>query len=267
MIWDLILDGAARGAWNMAVDEALLRCASGTPVMRFYEWNPACLSLGRFQPWDQILAASSGLRSELEEPSGHFDWVRRPTGGRAVWHQHEITYSVVLREADLPQGARSVTGAYRWLSEGFLAGLETLGVRAEMAAMQNKAERDAAQTRANCFDAATRCDFLVGGRKLLGAAQCRQNGAILQHGSLLLKADAAAWRAATGTAGSLVSLEELGVSASRDETVSALVQGVSRHHGMTFARRKVNPAECELANTLQRDKYTRDNWNMTGRAL
>lgn len=267
MTWDLIFDGAARGAWNMAVDEALLQSASATPVMRFYEWNPPCLSLGRFQPWEQILAASAGLRHTLEDPAGDFDWVRRPTGGRAVWHHQEITYSVVLREADLPPGARSVTGAYRWLSEGFLAGLETLGVRAELAPMQNKAERDVAQTRANCFDAATRCDFLAGGRKLLGAAQCRQNGAVLQHGSLLLRADATAWTRATGSPGALVSLDELGVTASRDEITAALVEGVARHHGIAFARRGLDATECVLANALHEEKYARDNWNIAGRAL
>jgi lipoate-protein ligase A len=267
MNWDLIEDGAARGAWNMAVDEALLQTAPATPVLRFYGWQPACLSLGRFQPWDQILTASSRLRAALEKPDTDFDWVRRPTGGRAVWHEHEITYSAVLREEILPRDARSVVGAYRWLSEGFLTGLATLGVRAELAPGQDKTERDAAQNRANCFDAATRCDFLVDGRKLLGAAQCRHKGVILQHGSLLLRTDAAAWQSATGSGGSLVSLSELGVTAGRDAVQCALVEGIRRHHGAIFAQRVLNANEHSVANGLHANKYSRDNWNMTGRAL
>jgi lipoate-protein ligase A len=267
MNWDLICDGGARGAWNMAVDEALLQSASATPVLRFYEWKPACLSLGRFQPWDQILASSELMQHELEQPTGDLDWVRRPTGGRAVWHQHEITYSAVLREDALPRESRSVVGAYRWLSDGFIEGLKTLGVNAELAPTQSKAEREDAQGRANCFDAATRCDFVVNGRKLIGAAQCRRNNAILQHGSLLLRADIEVWRAATGSAGALVSLEELGVKHARGEIQSAIVGGLARRHGIMFLARKLNANEHRLATGLHKHKYARDDWNIAGRAL
>src|SRR5262245_7678235 len=88
--WRLIRDGAAAGAWNMAVDEALLRCQleeGSAPVLRFYSWQPACLSLGRLQ---------------RQPPPAGVETVRRPTGGRAVWHQHEITYSVVFPLEALP---------------------------------------------------------------------------------------------------------------------------------------------------------------------
>ncbi|MEO6907921.1 MAG: hypothetical protein ABI210_08530, partial [Abditibacteriaceae bacterium] len=83
--WRLIQHGAATGAWNMAVDEALLEGArdSGIPVLRFYSWDPACISLGRLQKVPEVVRRSI------------FDWVRRPTGGRAVLHQHEVTYCAV----------------------------------------------------------------------------------------------------------------------------------------------------------------------------
>jgi lipoate-protein ligase A len=229
MKWRLLLDGAASGAWNMAVDEALLLCAPETsaPVLRFYSWNPLCLSLGRFQKW----------QFEDAEPLP-FDVVRRPTGGRAVWHQYEVTYSIVLHEGLLPCEASSVVGSYRWLSEGFLRGLQALGVRAEIASgaertgvkpiAKEPSTRLAAET--NCFDAATRADFVVDGRKLLGAAQCRHGGALLQHGSLLLDIDEAAWkRSAGGTLRDVVTLAKLGVNISRDVVIAALLGGMEEH--------------------------------------
>ncbi|HEX8551444.1 MAG TPA: hypothetical protein VF681_07785 [Abditibacteriaceae bacterium] len=267
MNWNLILDGEADGAWNMAVDEALLQCATATPVLRFYGWKPSCLSIGRFQSFEQILAASERLRHSLETPDADFSFVRRPTGGRAVWHAHEITYSAIVREELLPANAQSVSGAYRWLSEGFIAGLAQLGVRAELAPSPDKAGRDAAQQKANCFASATRCDFLAGGRKLLGAAQCRQNGALLQHGSLLIEADENAWRAAAGAGASLVSLRELGVTQTRDEIVAALCDGLNRTHGADFLHYELKKEETMVANGLHENKFARDSWNIEGRAL
>ena len=268
MNWNLILDGAASGAWNMAVDEALLQRANDSaPVLRFYGWQPRCLSVGRFQTWAQILASSEMLRDELENPTDDFSFVRRPTGGRAVWHDLEITYSAVVREEHLPPESRSVVGAYRWLSQGFLGGLETLGVRAELAAGQNKSERDAAQRNSNCFASATRCDFLADGRKLLGAAQCRRDGAVLQHGSLLLQADEEEWRRAAGSGAALVSLRELGVTQTREEIIAALCEGIARANGADFTLKTLDEATSSVANGLHRNKYARDCWNIEGGAL
>src|SRR5688500_13569424 len=103
MIWRLILDGAAAGAWNMAVDEALLlshAAGAAPPTVRFYDWQPACVSLGRCQKFDAARAAT--IRD------CGFDLVRRPTGGRAVLHQHEITYCIVVGAELLPAHCRSV---------------------------------------------------------------------------------------------------------------------------------------------------------------
>jgi lipoate-protein ligase A len=150
--WRLILDGEYSGAWNMAIDEALLLCAGedatcrvSTPALRFYGWNPPCVSLGRLQKNFDFSGAQ-----ELG-----FDVVRRPTGGRAVLHQHEITYCAVIHETHLPRESRSVVGAYNWLSAGFLEGLKSLGVAARLAD-PHKASTPAA---ANCFQSAAQCDF------------------------------------------------------------------------------------------------------------
>ena len=251
MNWRLILDGAASGAWNMATDEALLLSQEpgDTPVLRFYGWDPACISLGRFQK-----ASSFRLH-----PSS-FNIVRRPTGGRAIWHQHEITYSVVLREEILPREAHSVIGSYQWLSRAFITGLQTIGVSAQLSEGHKSGAHDE-----NCFASAARSDFVVDGRKLIGAAQCRKNGAVLQHGSLLLKVEAEAWhRAVGGSMQETISLNELGVTASRVEIIAALCAGMQHSLGAQLEQDELCQSEKTLLNRLYSQKYTVDYWNFSG---
>ena len=273
----------ANGAWNMALDEALLQSMNQgeAPVLRFYDWRPPCLSLGRFQRATGLTASSnadSGSSSSgiLGGVLG-VDWVRRPTGGRAVWHEHEITYSVVLREELLSHDARSVVDSYRRISEGFLQGLQMLGINARIATAdpQNKVAQSLplrqSSTRlnhnfsSNCFDLATRADFVVDGRKLLGAAQCRKNGAILQHGSLLLDVDENLWlQRAGGTMANVVTLKSLGVQASRTEIVAALCQGMQRAWKTSLSKSRTNSRELALANFLYEEKYLTEKWNRSG---
>jgi lipoate-protein ligase A len=310
--WRLLLDGAARGAWNMAVDETLLLslAQTGAPTLRFYDWQPSCLSLGRFQNWSEMTqnraaasidvdtsdamrfgAASNADRDDAERDGADrdgadrddddlpFDVVRRPTGGRAVWHQAEITYCAVLREEDLPLDARSIAGAYRWLSGGFLDGLNTLGIHAALAGSKpNDNDGDAqllnggakrlgsAGQTPNCFSSATRADFVVQGRKLIGAAQARRDGVVLQHGSLLLDLDEESWRRAIG--GSLrdvVSLHALGVRIEKTRIIQALCAGCERALEADFTIGALSPIESDVAALLCRDKYERRSWNRQAR--
>jgi lipoate-protein ligase A len=274
MNWRLLLDGAAHGARNMAVDEALLLAADhdgATPVLRFYSWQPACLSLGRFQRCSELAASSRAVRDGV---AGR-DWVRRPTGGRAVWHCREVTYALVLREANLPPDARGVAGAYRYLSSALVAGLAQLGVGAEQAPADDAASRHRAQRQANCFANATRSDFVVDGRKLIGSAQCRRNGAVLQHGSLLLAIEAQSWNAALGdeaagadsgpgSGAAMVSLAELGVQAEPEAVIAALCRGVEASLGARLHECGLTEGEQALAATLQQ-KYAGSHWNLHGR--
>jgi lipoate-protein ligase A len=249
----LILDGEYSGAWNMARDEALLlgQTESTPPVLRFYNWGPPCVSLGRLQKsFDFSGARSSG-----------FDVVRRPTGGRAVLHQHEITYCAVIHEKHLPRESRSVTGAYEWLSAGFIEGLKTLGVKAQLSAAH---AGKAAPT--NCFHAAAQSDFMVDGRKLIGAAQCRKDGAILQHGAILLKIDHAAWQDAVGGAmDGAIALHDLGVLSHRDEIIQALCAGISRAWNISFEQSTLSAHEQQVAGCLHRQKYSTAEWNESAR--
>jgi len=241
----------------MAVDEALLlsHTPSAPPTVRFYDWQPSCLSLGRFQRLNET------IHSALRTPHSALDIVRRPTGGRAVLHQYEVTYSVVIHKEQLPPESRSVLGSYRWLSNGWVEGLQQLTVQAEL----SKANVGLHSGTANCFSSTAQCDFLVAGKKLIGAAQCRQRGAILQHGSLLVDLDRALWESLVG--GSMhdtVTLKSLGIAATREDIIRALCAGLERTAQMQLERGEMTADESTVAHRLHSDKYTQSSWTEHG---
>lgn len=253
--WRLVRDGASTGARNMAVDETLLRSAArGVSTLRFYSWRPHCLSLGRLQK----AAPAAAFEGEFG-----VDVVRRPTGGRAVWHAHEITYALAMPLDALPPDARSVSGAYRWLSDGFSEGLRALGLPVQMAAQGVRTQGP------NCFAASASCDFLVEGKKLIGAAQCRRDDALLQHGSLLLSIDQSQWQArAGGPMNDAVSLSDLGVNVGDENQIEKIIaqlcQGFERVTGADLRLGALSPAEERAAELLVAAKYCNEMWTQTG---
>jgi len=181
--WRLIVDADARtGAENMALDEAIMDAVAAgdsPPTLRFYQWEPPCLSLGKRQPLDGVDLAA--CRAD------DVDVVRRATGGWAILHTDELTYSVALRPDD-PRVSGAILDTYRTLSQGLIAGLRLLGADAEM----NPVIPGGAQnTSAACFEVPSAYEIIVGGRKLIGSAQTRPAGRVLQHGSLPLYGDIA----------------------------------------------------------------------------
>lgn len=268
MNWRLILDGAQSGARNMAIDEALLHgCARDeklAPALRFYDWNPSCLSLGRFQ---RVADVPSLARDDFPFA---FDWVRRPTGGRAVWHQNAITYCVVLREELLPPNAQSVVGAYEWLSRAFLDGLFSLGVTAQLSPLaprESASTREGATRDSNCFENATRSDFLASGKKIIGAAQMRRDGVVLQHGSILLSINEVAWQAAGGAMKSAVALRDLGVAASRAAIIQALCESFEKSLQVQLRQTTLRDDEAAFASTREAGKYLAHDWNEDAREM
>src|SRR5256714_10268173 len=176
--WRLLLDKPASGAWNMAVDEVLLDgVASGEapPTLRFYEWVPPCLSLGYFQPFGVVDV--DGCRALGVEV------VRRPTGGRAILHDRELTYSVALPASVLGHEGGVLPSSSR-LSLAWQDGLRRLGVPATLA--PESASSSAAHGPV-CFDRPSAHEILLRGRKLVGSAQMRRGGALLQHGSIVIE--------------------------------------------------------------------------------
>jgi lipoate-protein ligase A len=181
--WRLLVDDAPRaGAANMALDEAIMDAvaAGESPsTLRFYAWLPACLSLGKRQPL-------SGVDLDRCRRDG-VDVVRRATGGLAILHTDELTYSIATLPSD-PRAAGAILDAYRKLSQGLVAGLRLLGLPAAMNPVDPLASK---YTSAACFEVPTAYEITVGERKLLGSAQTRPAGRVLQHGSLPLYGDIA----------------------------------------------------------------------------
>jgi len=183
--WRLLDTGLHPGAWNMAVDEAILKaCRRGEvpPTLRFYGWQPHAVSLGYFQHGEREIDFAACQKAGL-------DLVRRLTGGRAVLHSRELTYSLVVRE-DYPGLPLSITASYCYLSQGLLKGLTHLGLQAALTVPSAAYARKLTHPdSAACFDAPSYYELTVNGKKLIGSAQVRKYGYVLQHGSLLLDAD------------------------------------------------------------------------------
>ncbi len=179
--WRLIYDLPTTGVRNMAVDEAILGAVSAglePPTLRLYGWSPACLSLGYGQRMTDV---------DCERLAAHgWDVVRRPTGGRAILHADELTYSVAL-PADHPLAAGSVVESYRRLSGALLAALSSLGA----SVATERRQKSSVAVGPVCFDTPSHYEITVEGRKLVGSAQMRRRGGILQHGSLPLTGDPA----------------------------------------------------------------------------
>ncbi|MCE4956096.1 lipoate--protein ligase family protein [Macrococcoides caseolyticum] len=172
--------------FNMALDEALLNFVSEgklPPVIRFYGWNPATLSIGYFQKLEKEI--------DLEKVSAcGYGLVRRTTGGRGVLHDHELTYSVIVPE-NHPDMPKTVTEAYRVISQGLLEGFIDLGFDAYFAVPRTEAQRAKLKDPRSsvCFDSPSWYELVVEGKKIAGSAQTRQKGVILQHGSILQSID------------------------------------------------------------------------------
>ncbi len=254
MKWRLIYSPALPGAWNMAIDEAMLLAHTAgltPPTLRLYRWQPPAISLGLLQPFEAI--------NETACRQLGFEIVRRPSGGGAVLHQHEITYAVVVDGKLCPYGS-SVLSTYRWLAEGLKAGLKRLGVDISSSP---PSQSTSPATKSFCFARLTDADLSVNGRKLGGAAQARKRNFLLQHGSIPLQLDMEAIERIFGSTdrGQFTWVEEvLGRDIALDEFAEALVQGFSEALGIAFTVSGLTPAEQQLADLLFRYKYGAVKW-------
>jgi lipoate-protein ligase A len=182
--WRLLRDGPADGAWNMAVDETIARAVGEgrvPPTLRFYGWSRPTVSLGYSQRSDGAVDPGACKRLGI-------DIVRRPTGGRAVLHVYELTYSAAV-PTNGSWGGLSVRESFLRMGQALIVGLKRLGVAATVE--DGKGGRSALPRTSACFQMLRMPAILVGGRKLIGSAQRRWEGTLLQHGSLLLQFDAA----------------------------------------------------------------------------
>ena len=239
--WRFLDSGSASGARQMAVDDALLTlCGQGhsPPTLRLFSFRPPCLSLGRFQP----SPPETWREADLEV-------VRRPTGGRAVFHQGDICYSVIA-PADHPLVAGSVLESYGKIARALAEGLAILGLPSlrEAATQGRLPEADW------CFEAIAPHELALDGAKLVGSAQLRREGVLLQQGSIRMAAG-------DGQPSEAMSVEQaLGRKVSRGEMASALVEGFRRAWNVQFRWGGVTAEEEQLAQRLEREKYGNGDW-------
>jgi lipoate-protein ligase A len=266
-VWRLIKSSPARGAWNMALDEAILESSileEQAPTLRLYAWAPACLSLGIAQPCSDVdPTALSALGWNL---------VRRPTGGRAILHTDELTYAVIGTSQD-PRLVGSVLESYQRLSRALLASLELLGVPAK-ALERPVLEGTAKDGGPVCFQVPSNYEITVDGKKLIGSAQARRRNGVLQHGSLPLFGDLTRITQVLCYPGEPARTEE----ASRLLDHATTVEEVKREHlpwetaarafvlgfeqALSIRLEESSPTEKELARTaeLVETKYATDGW-------
>ena len=181
--WRLIISPPANGAWNMAVDEAILESiGSGEvrPTLRLYAWQPACLSLGYAQPYTDI--------DQNQLTKNGWDVVRRATGGRAILHTDELTYSVTGPQSE-PRLAGGVLESYRRLSAALLVALQKIGLPAEALPHPKVPAANGPTQEPVCFEVPSNYEITVHGKKLIGSAQARKKEGVLQHGTLPLFGD------------------------------------------------------------------------------
>ena len=181
MLCRLFIDPPAPGSWNMALDETLLESAAdrGESSLRFYRWSRPTLSLGYFQPYDDRLR---------HEPSRNCSAVRRPSGGGAILHDREITYSLAVPPGNR-LAAKHLT-LYETVHAALIRALAGFAVDAQLSPGRpgNSGEKEPFL----CFQRRCAGDVLLSDVKIAGSAQRRRRGAVLQHGSVLLARSAAA---------------------------------------------------------------------------
>lgn len=271
--WRFVHTKACSAAMNMAVDEAIMTAHSEgkvPPTVRFYTWEPATLTIGYFQK-----AKEEVNFEELEKRNLGF--VRRPTGGRAVLHDQELTYSIIVNES-YPGLPRNVTEAYRVLSEGLLEGFRKLGLDAEMARLDEQG-RFAAASSAACFDSPSWYELVVEGRKVAGSAQTRQQGVVLQHGSILLDLDVdllfellrfpserVKQRLKQTFNRKAVAINDLLRTSGQhpvtlEDVEPAFFEGFEKGMGIQLKEETLTPYEHALAEELVRSKYGSTEWN------
>lgn len=264
--WRLLISAPAHGAWNMALDEALLESVGqerSLPCLRLYAWEPACLSLGYAQASmdiDQTRLAQMG-----------WEWVRRPTGGRAILHTDELTYSVIAPLSE-PRLAGSVLESYQRLSTALLAALHSLKIPA--VAHPVRVIENGQQNGPVCFEVPSNYEIVVDGKKLIGSAQARRKEGVLQHGTLPLWGDLTRITRAFSfsdeqsrqDAGQRLLSHAITVEAALgyridwDTAAQAFIKGFQSELDLDFVQDGLSAAEIERAEKLVESKYSHPSW-------
>lgn len=264
--WRLILSKPAPGAWNMAVDEAIMEAAGEghvPPTLRLFAWDPACLTIGYAQ---EISDAN------LDALQAHgWDLVRRITGGRAILHTDELTYSVTGPITE-PRLVGDILTSYQRLSTAILAALQELGLDVQSLPKEDSPPGPSAPPV--CFEMPSNFEITVNGKKLVGSAQARKKNGVLQHGALPLYGDltriiqALTFKNEEHRSRATSRLLErasnvegaIGRSIKWETAANAFIKGFSETLNLTFETGELTAEELARAKELKEVKYNNPEW-------
>jgi lipoate-protein ligase A len=262
--WRILDSGAASGSYNLALDEALFRLVrqgKSPPTVRFYGWSAPAVSVGYFQRWERQIDPEACRRQGIAI-------YRRITGGRAVLHRDEITYSVACTGGSALLGADLQT-SYRTMACALAEGLRLLGVEAELAPPSSGKDARRAAGHPSCFAASSGHEIRAESRKLAGSAQKREGDDFLQHGSILVSRHDEEFHSLLRSSPEnsavdygMTSLEDLlGRRPEYPELASALAEGFRRVLGSSPEERAPTGEERNLAEELEKSRYLSPAWN------
>lgn len=259
--WRLIDSGPKRGSLNMAIDEAIAEAVGkglSPPTLRFYSWNPPAVSIGYFQKIEDV--------NQEECLRKNYDIVRRPTGGRAILHEKELTYSVIA-PTDNPLFSKNILNTYKTLHQGFMLGLRKLELMPEMVSKRNKGIKSPA-----CFFSPSIYDLTINGKKIIGSAQMRWQKVLLQQGSIPLDLDIEALFRVLHHQDEKILIEkasrrmtslyqELGNTIEIEKVKKALIDGFEEAFGIKIRLDRLTDYEAARAFRLSVEKYASPDWN------
>lgn len=259
----LIYSPSQAGTLNMATDQAIMEAVGDgkvPPTLRFYQWSPPCLSLGYAQPIEDV-----DINRVLSKGWGI---VRRPTGGRAILHTDELTYSISFPQ-DHPLVAGDILTSYQRLSQALTEGLIQLGMEIETAPRDKRGEQNAV-----CFVVPSAYEITAQHKKLIGSAQVRRQKAVLQHGSLPLHGDLGRICDALAFPDDLqreaakeqvrdraTTIQEiLGKTITWEQAAQAIQRGFEIAFDIEFENQPLTPEESLRIEQLKSEVYGSDNW-------
>jgi lipoate-protein ligase A len=258
----------------MAIDEAIFRANKHEellPTLRFYNWQCPSISIGYFQNVKKEINVEACRKHNI-------DIVRRPTGGKAVFHEDELTYAVISKEKGFlfPQ---DILGTYKIISLCIGKGLSTLGINANLAGPDTPPRKGYLDT--SCFSSSSRHELLVDGRKICGSAQLRSHGFFLQHGSILIDFDPVKTctfinshryvdikKQSIQLQKSITSIRDYVKSNIDLVELSKIMKGAFEEVlDIQFVEQELTPLENSLKTKLLNNKYLCDQWNMEGEII
>lgn len=248
--WDILIHDPLPGPVNMAVDEVLLRRPHPRPVLRLYRWEQATLTLGMSQDVNRHIAVDAARAMDIPV-------IRRLTGGKAVLHDEELTYSVTGPMTCRPF-SKDLMGSYRDIAEAFCHAFHDLDIPAEMAPRNTRAAKGSVTS---CFANPSSFEIVVSGRKLLGSAQKRMRDRVLQHGSLLIRYHEDQWRKLMkrrerGGGDRVTDLMQLmGKTYSLDSVIDAVLRGFRKGFNTKLLPNRLTAEEMDTANDLAQTRY------------